>query len=137
MVALAIAATVTSVAGQQRFRAGVDLVHFTVVVTDRQGSPITGLKIEDFEVIEEGKPQTISYFAEGDADPGDVLALPLHLGLALDTSGSMEADIRDVRTAAIKFLNANEHAVDVTLIDFDTEVRLARYGASDYARMIE
>jgi VWFA-related protein len=137
-VVVALATLTTAFAPQQTFRAGVDLVHFSVVVTDKQGSPITGLKVDDFEVIEEGKPQSITYFAEGFPEPGDLgRVLPLHLGLALDTSGSMESDINDVRTGMIKFVNANEHAVDTTLVDFDTEVRLARYSGSDYARLIE
>jgi Ca-activated chloride channel homolog len=137
-VAMAMAAW-TLASAQQTFRGGVDLVHFTVVVTDKQGVPVTGLKPEDFELVEEGKPQTITYFAEGDPDEGATLGkiLPLHLGLGLDTSGSMESDIRDVRTGMIKFLNANEHAADVTLVDFDTEVRIGRYGSSEYPRLIE
>jgi VWFA-related protein len=49
----------------------------------------------------------------------------------------MSVDMKDVRTAAIKFLNQNEHAVDVTLVDFDTEVRVARYDANGYPRLIE
>src|SRR4029079_425047 len=111
-VVVAVAALTTALAQQQTFRAGVDLVHFSVVVTDKQGSPITGLKVDDFEVIEEGKPQSITYFAEGFPEAGDLgRVLPLHLGLALDTSGSMESDINDVRTGMIKFVNANEHAV--------------------------
>jgi VWFA-related protein len=124
--------------GQQRFKVGVDLVHFSVIVTDKQGSPITGLKPEDFELVEEGKPQSITYFTEGDAD-GARLAetLPLRLGLALDTSGSMDRDISDVRTGAIKFLLANEAAVDFTLVDFDTEVRVTRYGPDETERLIE
>jgi Ca-activated chloride channel family protein len=126
-------------AAQQRIRAGVDLVHFSVVVTDRQGAPITGLKPEDFELVEEGKPQAITYFSEGDPDEGSKLAelLPLRLGLALDTSGSMERDINDVRTGVIKFLLANEAAVDYTLVDFDTEVRVTRYGPDETERLIE
>jgi Ca-activated chloride channel homolog len=135
---VALAAVTTGFAPQQPFRAGVDLVHFSVIVTDRQGTPITGLTADDFELVEDGKPQAISYFAEGFPDSGDLgRMLPLHLGLALDTSGSMENDINDVRTGIIKFVNANEHAVDTTLVDFDTEVRLARYGGSDYPRLIE
>ena len=136
--AMIFAATATMTA-QQTFRAGVDLVHFSVVVTDKTGAPITGLKADDFEVLEDGKPQTISFFAEGDPDEtSDVGRLmPVHLGLALDTSGSMDPDINDVRTAVIKFLNANEHAADVTLIDFDTEVRVARYESGQYPRLIE
>jgi VWFA-related protein len=138
VAAMTIAASAT-MSAQQTFRAGVDLVHFTVVVTDKAGAPVTGLKAEDFEIVEEGKPQTISYFAEGDPDQKSDIgkAMPLHLGLALDTSGSMDPDINDVRTAVIKFLNANEHAADVTLIDFDTEVRVARYESSQYPRLIE
>jgi Ca-activated chloride channel homolog len=137
-VLFTVAAVMTGLAQQQPFRAGVDLVHFSVIVTDKQGAPITGLKVEDFEVVESGRPQSITYFAGGFPDGSDSgRALPLHLGLALDTSGSMENDIRDVRTAVIKFLNANEHAVDTTLVDFDTEVRLARYSSADYARVIE
>jgi Ca-activated chloride channel family protein len=110
-----------------------------VVVTDKEGSPITGLTRDDFEIVEMGKRQAITYFAMGDPDDGDRLGelLPLHIGLALDTSGSMEQDIHEVRTAVVKFLNANETAVDVTLVDFDTEIRVARYAASEYARLIE
>jgi Ca-activated chloride channel family protein len=133
-----LAATLAASA-QQRIKVGVDLVHFSVVVTDKQGSPITGLKQEDFEVVEEGTPQTISYFKEGDPEDGESLgdALPLHLGLALDASGSMERDIHDIRTAIIKFLNANRAAIDFTLIDFDTEIRVTRYGADEMERLIE
>ena len=145
-VALAVAAagavtavTTLTLSGQQRFKAGVDLIQFSVILTDKQGTPITGLKSEDFEIIEEGKPQTISYFTEGDPEDGDNLGdvLPLHLGLTLDTSGSMERDIHDVRTAVVKFLNANRAAIDFTLVDFDTEIRVARYGADEIERLIE
>jgi Ca-activated chloride channel homolog len=133
VVMLTMLALAAVAAGQQPFRTGVDLVHFGVVVTDKQGKPITGLTAADFELKERGKPQTIRYFAAGDPDE----APPLHLGFLLDMSGSMEADLKDVRTAAIKFLNAVDTAVDITLVDFDTEVRVARYGAQDFARLIE
>ena len=132
-LSMSLAAAVTMTAAQQTFRTQVDLVHFGVVVTDKQGQPITGLTAADFEVKEAGKPQAIRFFAAGDPDTTP----PLHIGFLLDTSGSMESDIKDVRTAAIKFLNAMEEAVDITLVDFDTEVRMARYASSDYARLIE
>ena len=123
----------TALAAQQPIRVGVDLVHFGVVVTDRKGAPIGGLTVDDFEVIERGKPQRVRFFATNDV----AIAPPLHLGFLLDASGSMERDIADVRTAAIKFLNRTDHAVDVTLVDFDTEVRVTRYRADDYPRLIE
>jgi VWFA-related protein len=118
---------------QQPIRSGIDLVHFSVVVTDKEGQPVQGLKAEDFELRERGKAQRISYFAAGDT----AISPPLHLGLLLDNSGSMDPESRDVRTAVIKFLNQNAHAVDVTLVDFDTEVRMSRYGPNDYPRLIE
>src|SRR6476660_6687613 len=129
----ALAATAATAGAQQTFRTEVDLINFSVVVTDKQGAPITGLKAEDFEVTEAGKPQTIKFFAAGDP----ATAPPLHIGFLLDTSGSMEEDIKDVRTAAVKFLNTMDTAVDITLVDFDTEVRVARYAAADYPRLIE
>ena len=132
VVAFVVAGAASGVA-QQTFRSQVDLVHFGVVVTDKQGAPITGLTADDFEIKEEGKSQSIKFFAAGSPEN----APALHIGFLLDTSGSMEEDIRDVRTAAIKFLNSVEDAVDITLVDFDTEVRMARYDAADYPRLIE
>ncbi len=132
ILGLAIA-TVTVAAAQQTFRTAVDLIHFGVVVTDKQGSPITGLTADDFEIKEAGKPQTIKFFTVGDP----TVAPPLHLGFLLDTSGSMQEDLKDVRTAAVKFLNTMDRAEDITLVDFDTEVRMARYSSHDYARLIE
>jgi VWFA-related protein len=39
-----------------------------VIVTDRNGNPVRGLKQEDFRVREQGNPQTINYFEEHDRD---------------------------------------------------------------------
>lgn len=119
--------------GQRTFRSEVDLVHFSVVVTDRSGAPVLGLTAADFEIVEDGRTQAIKFFAGGEPES----APPLHLGFMIDNSGSMLHDIADVRTAAIKFLNTVENLVDVTLTDFDTEVRVARFGLDDFPRLIE
>ena len=121
------------VSGQQVFRAGVDLVHFGVIVTDNEGKPIPGLKASNFEVIEDGAAQRLQFFAGGEP----TTAPPLHLGFMIDNSGSMVHDIGDVRTAAIKFLNTVGNVIDITLTDFDTEVRVARFGPDDFPRLIE
>jgi Ca-activated chloride channel homolog len=133
-VALAVAGTAASSAQQPTFRAGVDLVSFGVTVTDRRGNFITDLTPEDVEIVEEGQKQTISYFLRGqDAEP----APELHVGLLFDTSGSMGEDIKLARSAAVRFLNTLSDARDMTLVDFDTEVRVARYGQRDFPRMVE
>lgn len=129
-----LGAAALTVQGQQRvFRSTVDLVNFSVMVTDRSGAPVTGLKAEDFEIIEDGKAQTLKLFAGGDP----VSAPPVHLAFMIDASGSMQQDMREVQTAAIKFLNTVENTIDVTLVDFDTEVRVARFNNDDYPRLIE
>ena len=68
-VVLLIASATTALIGQtpQRseptFRVQVDAVEFDAFVTDAQGKPITDLAVEDFEVFEDGKPQTVTSFA--------------------------------------------------------------------------
>jgi len=57
--------------------------------------------------------------------------------LLFDTSGSMTEDIKLSRSAAVKFLNTLSDAKDMTLVDFDTEVRVAKYGQKDFPRMVE
>jgi VWFA-related protein len=138
MSRVSVAAAVLILAGavlsaQQVFRTGVDLVHFGVVVTDRSGAPVLGLRETDFEILEDGKPQAVKFFAGGEPES----APPLHLGFMIDNSGSMLEDIKDVQTAAIKFLNTVDNIIDVTLTDFDTEVRVARFGLDDFPRLIE
>jgi Ca-activated chloride channel family protein len=117
------------------FRTGVDLVNVGVTVVDKKGQLVTGLKAEDFDVFEDGRKQTVSYFAAGDGR--DQTRPEMHLGLLIDVSESMGEDIRFTRTAAIRFLNTLIDAVDVTIVDFDTEVRAARYSQSEFARLIE
>lgn len=117
------------------FHASVDLVRVGVTVVDHDGHPVTGLRAQDFAIEEDGRAQTIRYFAEGDAK-GPAVA-PLHLGLLLDTSESMADDIRFARTAVIKFLMAMPEAQDTTLVDFDTKIRIARYGPPDFPRLVE
>ena len=114
------------------FRARVDLVNLGVTVTDKRGNLVTDLTPDDLEIYEDGKKQTIRYFAGG-AEPGPAL----HLGLMLDVSESMGEDMSFTKTASIKFLNMLVDAVDITVVDFDTEVRAARYSQNEFARLIE
>jgi VWFA-related protein len=131
-----IVVSLVTLAGQQApvFRAGVDLVNVGVTVTDRKGALTMALARDDFEIYEDGKKQTISYFAAGDS--GDA-GPPMHLGLLLDVSESMGDDMSFTKTAAIKFLNTLTDAVDITVLDFDTEVRAARYSQAEFVRLIE
>jgi VWFA-related protein len=48
---------------QPVFRSAVNLVLVDVVVRDRRGTVVTGLKADDFQLLEDGKPQQILTFA--------------------------------------------------------------------------
>jgi Ca-activated chloride channel family protein len=129
-------AVVTGVAAHQTqtFRTGIDLVNVGVMVLDRRGDFVSNLSPDNFELYEEGQKQQVAFFSRGETDTD---AQQLRLGLLFDTSGSMGEDIDLARTAAVKFLKGLHEALDVTLVDFDTEVRVARYGQNDFPRLVE
>jgi Ca-activated chloride channel family protein len=121
-------------AWQARFRAGVELVNVGVMALDKDGNFVTNLSAHDFELFEEGQRQTVKFFSRGDTTTD---AQNLRLGLLFDTSGSMSDDIELARRAAITFLKGLSEAQDITLVDFDTEVRVARYNPADFPRLVE
>jgi VWFA-related protein len=53
-------------------RLNTELVQLRAVVTDRKGQPVENLKKEDFEVLENGQPREVSFFAleRAPASPG-------------------------------------------------------------------
>jgi Ca-activated chloride channel homolog len=122
---------------QPLFRGGVDLAMFGVTVLDRRGNLVTDLRRDEFHVSEDGRPQQIEHFAPAAGEGDDAALASLHPGLLLDTSQSMEDDLALARTAAIKFLNLLPASEDITLVDFDSEVRVTRYPQRDFARIVE
>jgi Ca-activated chloride channel homolog len=122
---------------QPVFRGGVDLAMFGVTVLDRRGNLVTDLRRDEFHVSEDGRPQQIEHFAPAAGEGDDAALASLHPGLLLDTSQSMEDDLALARTAAIKFLNLLPASEDITLVDFDSEVRVTRYPQRDFARIVE
>jgi len=114
-------------AGQQ-FRASTGVVRLPVIATDEKGAVVSGLTRESFTVFEDGEPQDVEFFSEG--APGETL--PLRLGLLLDTSGSMELDLKDAMGAVIRFVDACVEASDVTFVDFDRTVQLGRFSPPSY-----
>jgi Ca-activated chloride channel homolog len=133
LTAFAVFLAISPVGAQRVFRAGVDLATFGVTITDKKGQLIGDLTKDDFEIFEDGKKQSIEFFAHGDGDA----ALTMHLGLMIDASGSMQNDMKLAQGAAIKFLNMLPDAEDITLVDFDTQVRITRYPQRDFARLVE
>ncbi|MFP3942077.1 MAG: VWA domain-containing protein, partial [Thermoanaerobaculia bacterium] len=78
-------------------RVEVNLVELFAVVTGSEDQPVAGLGPEDFEILLDGEPQPVERFLLADE-------VPLTLGLAIDTSGSMLALMIDAKQAAARFL---------------------------------
>ena len=116
----AAGALVTAAAQDQerfRFRTGVELINVTVTVTDRNGRFVPGLQREDFRVFEDGVEQPVTHF--------DNERVPVSLGIALDTSGSMAGEkIRKAREALRRFL--------FDLLGQDDEVFLYRFDSNPH-----
>src|SRR5437764_4057240 len=62
---------------QSTIRVNVRLVNVFTTVTDDHGAPVANLAKEDFKVLEDGMPQTISVFDQESE-------LPLNIILAID-----------------------------------------------------
>jgi VWFA-related protein len=60
---------------QPTFRGGISFVRVDVIVTDGKGVPVTDLKQEDFEVMEDDQPQQVEQFrlikVDGNPKPGE------------------------------------------------------------------
>jgi len=83
----------------------VKLVNVFVTVTDEHGAPVAGLKKENFALLEDGKPQTISVFDKESA-------LPLSIVLDIDTSLSTRKDLPLELSSARRFAHAILRPVD-------------------------
>jgi VWFA-related protein len=59
--------------GQPAFRSSTALVQVDAVILDKQGNFATGLKVDDLELFEDGKPQKIEQFYLVTNDPGGSL----------------------------------------------------------------
>jgi VWFA-related protein len=100
-----------------------------VTVRDKHGALVASLKIKDFTLTEDGRPQTIKSFTRE-------TGLPFRLGLLVDTSRGVSGGLENERKAAGKFVDAmlpekprpgSDSGTDQAfLIHFDREVELLR-----------
>jgi VWFA-related protein len=87
-------------------------------VKDKHGMLIPGLTKDDFQVFEDGKPQTIKYFAAESHEP-------LTLGIMIDTSASQTRVLDIEQQACAEFLHQVLNSKDLAfVINFDVDVDL-------------
>lgn len=119
--------------GTVKFKARAELVLVPVVVKDKNGSPVPGLKADDFTILENGKPQKVSTFEEVRPASGPVKRAasrpneftnsltgneaPRNLTIiALDTVNTPFLDQGRAREAIIKFLTQNVQGDNLTAL---------------------
>jgi Ca-activated chloride channel family protein len=81
------------------FRVNVRLVNVFTTVTDSRGAPIANLTKDDFQLLEDGVPQTIKVFEKESA-------IPLSIALAIDTSPSTLRDFKLEVSSARRFVHS-------------------------------
>jgi VWFA-related protein len=108
-------------------RVNAALVTVPVTVLDRDGRFISGLRREDFRILEDGTEQEISYFAP--------VEQPFTVALLIDTSGSTRFKLDDIQSAAIAFLDQLRPDDRVMVISFDDSVNVLAEPTSDRAEL--
>jgi VWFA-related protein len=92
-------------------RVDTQLVSVPAVVSDRNGHPLSGLRPENFTLLEDGKPQRITNFATTET--------PFEIALLLDTSGSTREELGLIRDAANAFISALRPGDRVAIVAFN------------------
>lgn len=99
----------------------ISFVELFTSVLDRKRQPVDGLQGEHFTVTEDGVPQSVRRFES-------IFDRPVHVGILLDTSTSMQEELRETQTAALAFFEKVIRPRDratVIVFDDDPEVRVA------------
>ncbi len=97
-IAILVAATLTVVAGQDTptFKATTQIVSVPATVLDAQGRLVPNLEQDEFTILDNGKPQQITFF-QNETQPFSVVVM-------LDYSASMTSSLDLLRAAAEQFL---------------------------------
>ncbi len=128
-------------------RTNTRLVVVDVVVTDKKGQPISGLKAEDFTLEENGKKQKISVFvppgienrtAAAPAPPGilsnhpeNVLPSGVPMVLLLDATNSSFTDQAYVRSQMLKYVVEHGQGRPMAIVTLTDQLRVLQQFTSD------
>ena len=127
---LAAAGQQQSTAGQQQptFRAGTRTVPVYVTVVDAEGRLVPGLTRDDFQILDNKRPQPLTVFSNE--------VQPITAAVLLDTSGSMTNYIEFVKQACDQFLLRMLPKDRVTLAYFNDRVQFVSALISDRDELV-
>ena len=98
------------------FRKQVDEVVLHATVVDDKKHIVTSLDKGDFNVYENGSPQTITSFRHED--------IPVAMGIVVDNSGSMREKRQKVNAAALNLVRSSNPNDEVFIVNFNDEYYL-------------
>jgi len=107
----------------QVFRSGVSTVAVYATVTDRTGQLVRGLTRDDFEILDNGQPQTLTAFS--------TTLQPITAVLLVDTSASMALTLDLARQAAEQFIIRMMPGDRARVGDFSDTIHLGRPFSGD------
>jgi VWFA-related protein len=96
---------------QETLKIDTALVSVPVIVSDRQGRYISGLKASDFTLYEDRVKQPIEFFADTEE--------PINVALLLDTSKSTTMVLDDIKKAAKDFVKQLRPQDRAMIVSFD------------------
>lgn len=117
-VAAQVQASGASRPDQDAFRLSVDvsLVVLQATVQDHAGHVVSDLTLPDFEVFEDGHPQSIRLFRHDDT--------PVTVGLVIDHSSSMNQKLPEVTAGAQAFVHLSNPHDQMFVVNFNEKVSL-------------
>lgn len=100
--------------GAPTFKVDVRLVEVYATVCDEHGRYIDGLEQNKFQILDEGSPQPIVGFG--------ATSDPLSCAVLLDTTGSMEKVLPQVRSSILDFIEELNPSDSIAICTFDTHL---------------
>jgi VWFA-related protein len=126
-VLLAVASSAVLTAQGATFSTGIEAVRVDVLVTDN-GKLVPGLRPSDFEILDNGVPQTV--------DLASFEEIPLNVVLALDMSSSLDAEqLQHLRGAGRALLGGLKKTDQAALVTFSHLVTQGSPLTSDLDRV--
>jgi Ca-activated chloride channel homolog len=111
--------------GQSAISVRTQLVVLPVRVTDTHGDFVSGLTQQDFQVYEDGRPQKVTMFQQGDT--------PVTVGLIVDHSRSMGPRLPEVAAAVSAFAKSSNAQDEMFVVDFNDEVWFQLLGGKPFS----
>src|ERR1700754_2467489 len=96
---------------QESVKLKATLVNVPVIISDRQGRYLSGLRAEDFTLYNDHVKQTIAVF--------EATEEPLNVALLLDTSKSTRDVLDDIKAAALNFIKRLRPQDRALIVSFD------------------